>query len=63
MHLVSRLKPDWRRSGLCLNSHDGCAHFGENTQWNFKAGYQTPAMAYGANLILEIPTTNRTDIN
>mgnify|MGYP000849641037 CR=1 FL=1 len=30
---------------------------------NFKAGYQTPAMAYGANLILEIPTTNRTDIN
>lgn len=30
---------------------------------NFKAGYQTPAMAYGPNLILEIPTTNRTEIS
>jgi short subunit dehydrogenase-like uncharacterized protein len=29
---------------------------------NFKAGYQTPAMAYGADLILEIENTKRTDI-
>ncbi|MEK6780201.1 MAG: saccharopine dehydrogenase NADP-binding domain-containing protein [Bacteroidota bacterium] len=29
---------------------------------NFKAGYQTPAMAYGADLILEIESTKRTDI-
>jgi len=29
---------------------------------NFKAGYQTPAMAYGADLILEIATTDRKDI-
>lgn len=29
---------------------------------NFKAGYQTPAMAYGADLILEIETTKRQDI-
>ncbi len=29
---------------------------------NFKAGYQTPAMAYGADLILEIETTIRKDI-
>jgi len=28
---------------------------------NFKIGYQTPAMAYGADLILEIANTNRTD--
>lgn len=28
---------------------------------DFKSGYQTPAMAYGAELILEIPSTHRTD--
>ena len=28
---------------------------------NFKPGYQTPAMAYGADLIMEVPTTRRTD--
>ena len=28
---------------------------------NFKTGYQTPAMAYGPDLILEIPDTTRTD--
>jgi len=28
---------------------------------NFKAGYQTPAMAYGADLILEVKDTKRTD--
>jgi short subunit dehydrogenase-like uncharacterized protein len=27
---------------------------------NFKPGYQTPALAYGANLILEVPGTSRT---
>ena len=26
---------------------------------NFKTGYQTPAMAYGSELILEIPETKR----
>ncbi len=26
---------------------------------NFKSGYQTPAMAYGEDLILEIPDTTR----
>jgi short subunit dehydrogenase-like uncharacterized protein len=29
---------------------------------NFKAGYQTPAMAYGADLILEVETSKRMDI-
>lgn len=29
---------------------------------HFKTGYQTPAMMYGADLILEIPTTKRTDL-
>jgi short subunit dehydrogenase-like uncharacterized protein len=28
---------------------------------NFKPGYQTPAMMYGEDLILEIPTTSRVD--
>jgi short subunit dehydrogenase-like uncharacterized protein len=28
---------------------------------NFKAGYQTPAMAYGADLIMELPGTQRMD--
>lgn len=28
---------------------------------NFKKGYQTPAMCYGEDLILEIPTTTRVD--
>jgi short subunit dehydrogenase-like uncharacterized protein len=28
---------------------------------NFKTGYQTPAMAYGPDLILEIPSTKRED--
>ena len=28
---------------------------------NFKAGYQTPAMAYGADLIMEIDQTKRKD--
>lgn len=29
---------------------------------NFKAGYQTPAMAYGAELILEVESTKRVDL-
>ncbi|HRI78862.1 MAG TPA: saccharopine dehydrogenase NADP-binding domain-containing protein [Cyclobacteriaceae bacterium] len=29
---------------------------------NFRAGYQTPAMAYGPDLILEVDTTKRTDV-
>jgi short subunit dehydrogenase-like uncharacterized protein len=29
---------------------------------NFKPGYQTPAMAYGADLIMEIESTSRTDV-
>ena len=29
---------------------------------NFKVGYQTPAMAYGPDLILEIESTKRTDV-
>jgi len=29
---------------------------------NFKVGYQTPAMVYGEDLIMEIPTTKRTDL-
>lgn len=29
---------------------------------NFKPGYQTPAMAYGADLILEIDSTKRVDV-
>jgi hypothetical protein len=29
---------------------------------NFRPGYQTPAMAYGAELIMEVKTTKRTDV-
>ena len=29
---------------------------------NFKTGYQTPAMAYGAGLIMELPLTKREDL-
>ena len=29
---------------------------------NYKTGYQTPSMAYGADLILEVPDTNRVDL-
>jgi short subunit dehydrogenase-like uncharacterized protein len=29
---------------------------------NFSAGYQTPAMKYGEDLIMEIPTSQRTDV-
>jgi short subunit dehydrogenase-like uncharacterized protein len=29
---------------------------------NFKSGYQTPAMAYGSDLILEVETTKRQDV-
>ncbi|MBN8652153.1 MAG: saccharopine dehydrogenase NADP-binding domain-containing protein [Cytophagales bacterium] len=30
---------------------------------NFKSGYQSPAMAYGADLVLEIAGTQRTDVS
>ncbi|MBA4055119.1 MAG: hypothetical protein C0490_10430 [Marivirga sp.] len=30
-------------------------------QGNFKPGYQTPSMAYGADLILELENTSRID--
>jgi short subunit dehydrogenase-like uncharacterized protein len=29
---------------------------------NFKSGYQTPAMAYGSDLILSLENTVRTDL-
>jgi short subunit dehydrogenase-like uncharacterized protein len=29
---------------------------------NFKTGYQTPAMCYGADLIMEIETSKRSDL-
>jgi len=32
------------------------------TTGNFNAGYKTPAMQYGADFILEINDTNRTDL-
>lgn len=55
---VSRLET---MSGYSLTAKTAVLIVEKILKGNFKAGYQTPAMAYGADLILEIPGTKRTD--
>lgn len=55
---VSRLEAP---NGYALTAQTSVLIAEKILQGNFKTGYQTPAMAYGADLILEIPTTKRTD--
>lgn len=56
---VSRLET---LSGYSLTAHTAVNIAQKILAGNFKPGYQTPAMAYGADLIMEIETTKRTDL-
>lgn len=49
-------------SGYALTAKTAVLIAEKILQGNFKNGYQTPAMAYGADLILEIATSKRSDI-
>jgi short subunit dehydrogenase-like uncharacterized protein len=49
-------------SGYSLTAHTSVLIAEKTLAGNFKAGYQTPAMAYGADLILEIIDTKRVDV-
>lgn len=48
-------------SGYALTAKTAVLIAEKILQGNFKTGYQTPAMMYGADLILEIADTKRTD--
>ena len=50
-------------SGYALTSKTSVLIAEKIISGNFKSGYQTPAMAYGAGLILEIASTQRTDVS
>lgn len=56
---VSRLET---LSGYSLTAHTAVLIAQKILANNFKAGYQTPAMAYGSDLIMEIETTKRFDL-
>jgi short subunit dehydrogenase-like uncharacterized protein len=56
---VSRLET---LSGYSLTAQTAVLMAEKIIAGNFKAGYQTPAMAYGAELILEVAGTKRTDL-
>jgi short subunit dehydrogenase-like uncharacterized protein len=56
---VSRLET---LSGYSLTAHTAVLIAEKILAGNFKPGYQTPAMAYGADLIMEIESTNRVDL-
>lgn len=56
---VSRLET---LSGYSLTAHTAVLIAQKILAGNFKAGYQTPAMAYGADLIMEIERTSRVDV-
>jgi len=49
-------------SGYALTSKTSVLIAEKILRGNFKSGYQTPAMAYGADLVLEIDSTNRNDL-
>ncbi len=49
-------------SGYSLTAHTAVLIAQKIIAGNFKAGYQTPAMAYGADLIMEVENTKRIDI-
>lgn len=56
---VSRLET---MSGYSLTARTAVLIAEKVLNGNFIAGYQTPAMAYGAELIMEVESTKRTDI-
>lgn len=56
---VSRLET---LSGYSLTAHTAVNIAQKILTGNFKPGYQTPAMAYGAELIMEVENTKRTDL-
>jgi short subunit dehydrogenase-like uncharacterized protein len=56
---VSRLET---LSGYSLTAHTAVNIAQKILAGNFRPGYQTPAMAYGAELIMEVNTTKRTDV-
>ncbi len=56
---ISRLET---LSGYSLTAHTSVLIAEKILAGNFKAGYQTPAMAYGAELILEVETTKIVDL-
>jgi short subunit dehydrogenase-like uncharacterized protein len=58
-HFISTLEAP---SGYSLTAKTAVLIAEKILAGNFKVGYQTPAMMYGENLILEIPTTKRVDL-
>ena len=56
---VSRLET---LSGYSLTAHTAVLIAEKILAENFKPGYQTPAMAYGSDLIMEIESTKRVDL-
>ncbi|MCW3092741.1 MAG: Saccharopine dehydrogenase [Ferruginibacter sp.] len=48
------------KDGYTLTAHSSLLIAGKILAGNFKPGYQTPAAAYGEDLVLEIPDTKRT---
>jgi short subunit dehydrogenase-like uncharacterized protein len=57
---ISRLET---LSGYTLTAKTAVLIAGKILRGDYKTGYQTPAMAYGADLILEVDGTSRTDIS
>jgi short subunit dehydrogenase-like uncharacterized protein len=57
-HFISTLEAP---SGYALTAKTAVLIAEKILAGNFKTGYQTPAMVYGEDLILEIPTTKRID--
>jgi short subunit dehydrogenase-like uncharacterized protein len=49
-------------SGYTLTAHTSVLIAEKIMAGNFKAGYQTPSMAYGSELIMEVLTTKRVDL-
>jgi short subunit dehydrogenase-like uncharacterized protein len=58
-HFISTLEAP---SGYALTAKTAVLIAEKILAGNFKVGYQTPAMMYGEDLILEIPTTKRVDL-
>jgi short subunit dehydrogenase-like uncharacterized protein len=47
--------------GYTLTAHSSLITIKKLLSGNLKIGYQTPASAYGADLVLEVPGTNRSE--
>ncbi len=58
--VVARMRtPD----GYTLTAHSSLLIAKKVLEGNFKPGYQTPASAYGEDLVLEVPGVKRFDIS